>query len=116
MRRGAGALARHVGPQAAAFVEIVFGLRDPDAIANMMRDAGFSEVEVHAKPKPLRLPLPADFFLQYVYSTPLIEPVSKVSAEQRTALEEDVCGRRQALVSDGALPLKVGMTTATARK
>ena len=112
----AEALARHVGPQAAAFADVVFGLHDPDAIANMMRDAGFREVKVQAEPKPLRLPLPADFFWQYVYSTPLIEPVSKVSAEQRTALEEDVCGRWQALVKDGALPVEVGMTTATARK
>jgi hypothetical protein len=80
------------------------------------RDAGFSEVKVHAEPKPLRLPLPADFFWQYVYSTPLVEPVSKASAEQRTALEEEVCGRWQTLVKDGGLPVEVGMTTATARK
>lgn len=110
------ALARHVGPQAAGFADVVFGLHDTDAIANMMRDAGFSEVKVQAKPKPLRLPPPADFFWQYIYSTPLIEPVSKVSAEQRTALEEEVCGRWQALVRDGALPVEVGTTTAAARK
>ena len=112
----AEALARHVAPQAAAFADVVFGLHDPDAIAKMMRDAGFSDVKVHAKPKPLRLPLPADFFRQYVHSTPLIEPVSKVDPGRRSALEEEVCGRWQALVKDGALPVEVGMTTATARK
>ena len=110
------ALARHVSHQAAAFADVVFGLHDPDTIANMMRDAGFSEVRVQAKPKPLRLPPPADFLWQYIYSTPLIEPVSKVSAERRTALEEEVCSRWLALVSGDALPVEVGMTTAAARK
>ena len=109
------ALARHVGPQAAAFGDVVFSLHDTDAIANLFRDAGFSEVNVQSEPKPLRLPLPADFFWQYIHSTPLVEPVSKVSAEQRSALEEEVCGRWQALVRDGALPVEVGMTTAVAR-
>ena len=109
------ALARHVAPQAAAFADVVFSLYDVDAIAKLVRDAGFSDVKVQARPKPLRLPLPADFFRQYVHSTPLIEPVSKVSAEQRAALEEEVCGRWQALVREGALPVEVGMTTAAAR-
>ena len=66
MRHGAKALARHVGPQA----------------------AGFNDIDVNAKPEPLRLPLPADFFWQYIHSTSLAEPVSKASADQRTALEE----------------------------
>lgn len=112
----AEALAKHVGPQAAAFADVVFGLHDPDAIAKLLTDAGFSKVEVHAKPKPLRFPPPADFFWQYIYSTPLIEPVSKVSAEQRTALEQDACSRWLSLVRDGSLPLDVGMTTGVARK
>jgi len=110
------ALARHVSPQAAAFGDVVFGLHDTNAIAKLLRDAGFREVDVQARPKPLRLPLPADFLWQYVYSTPIAEPVSKIDAERRTALEQEVCSRWQPLVSDGALPLEVGMTTAAARK
>lgn len=86
-------------------------------MSNHFDKPGFSEVQRHAEPKPLRLPLPlpADFFRQDVYSTPLIEAVSKVDPERRSALEEDVCGRWQAPVKDGALPVEVGMTTATAR-
>jgi len=42
--------------------------------------------------------------------------VSKVGAEQRAALEREVCSRWQTLVVDGGLPTQVGMTTAAARK
>jgi ubiquinone/menaquinone biosynthesis C-methylase UbiE len=110
------ALARYIGPQAAAFGDIVFSLHDADDMTKLMRDAGFREVDVQAKPKPLRLPAPADFLWQYVYSTPLVEPVSKAGAQQRAAFEQEVCSRWQTLVTDGGLPVEVGMTTAAARK
>lgn len=110
------ALARHISPQAAAFGDVVFSLHDVADMTKLMRDAGFHEIDVQAKPKSLRLPAPADFLWQYVYSTPLVEPVSQASAEQRAALEQEVCSRWQNLVTDGGLPLEIDMTTAAARK
>jgi len=110
------ALERHIGPQAAAFCDVVFSLHDAADMTNLMRDAGFREVDVQVRPKPLRLPAPADFLWQYLYSTPLAEPVSKAGAERRTALEREVCSLWQTLVVDGGLPTEVGMTTAAARK
>jgi len=110
------ALARHIGPQAAAFVDLVFSLHDVDDMTKLLRDAGFREVDVRARPKRLRLPAPADFLWQYVYSTPLVEPVSKARAEKCKAFEQDVCSQWQTLVTDGGLFLDVGMTTAAARK
>lgn len=110
------ALARHIGPPAAAFGDLVFSLHDVDDMTKLLRDAGFRGVDVQTRSKPLRLPAPADFLWQYVHSTPLVEPVSKAGAERRTAFEQDVCSQWQALVSDGGLPLDVGITTAAARK
>ncbi|MCG6877223.1 MAG: class I SAM-dependent methyltransferase [Betaproteobacteria bacterium] len=110
------ALARHIGPQAAAFGDLVFSLHDVADMTKLLRDAGFREVDVQARPKPLRLPAPVDFLWQYLYSTPLAEPVSKASAERRMALEREVCSRWQPLVTDSGLPLQVGMTTVAARK
>lgn len=110
------ALARHISPQAAAFGDVVFSLHETADMRKLMGDAGFHEVDVEAKPKPLRLPPPADFLWQYVHSTPLVEPVSKADAQQRAALEREVCSRWQTLVADGGLPLEIGMTTAAARK
>jgi SAM-dependent methyltransferase len=110
------ALARHFGPQPAAFADRVFSMHDVDEIKELMRSAGFRDVSVEAKPKPLRLPAPADFLWQYIYSTPLAEAATKAGEAKRAALEHDVCGQWQELVADGFLLLQVGMTTATALK
>ena len=110
------ALTKHIAPQAGTFVDIVFSLHDVAELTKAMRDAAFGEIDVQTGPKSLRLPAPADFLWQYLYSTPLAEPVSKAGAEQRVALEQEVCSRWQSYVSDGGLPLTVGMTTAAARK
>jgi len=109
------AMARHIGPQAAAFGDLVFSLHDVAEVTKLLRDAGFHEVAVQTRPKPLRLPAPADFLWQYVYSTPLAEPVSRARAEQRKAFEQEVCSQWQTLVTDGGLPLNVGVTTGAAR-
>jgi len=110
------ALARHISPQAAAFGDLVFSLHEVDDMTKLLRDAGFREFDVRARPKLLRLPAPADFLWQYVHSTPLVDPVFKARAEQRKAFEQDVCSQWQTLVTDGGLPLDVGVTTAAARK
>jgi len=110
------ALVKHIGPQAAAFGDMVFSLHDTDEITRYLRNAGFREISLQAKPKTLRLPAPADFLWQYIYSTPLVEPVSQASVEQRAAFEQEVCSRWQELVTDSGLQMEVGITTATARK
>jgi ubiquinone/menaquinone biosynthesis C-methylase UbiE len=110
------ALARHIAPQAAAFGDIVFSLHDTGELTGLLRDAGFREVNVQAKPKSLKLPASPEFLWQYIYSTPLVEPVSQAGAEQRAALEHEVCSQWQELENDGGLPMEVGITTATARK
>ena len=110
------ALAQHISPQAGAFADVVFSLHDAADIAKLVRDAGFREVDVRTKAKTLRLSAPTDFLWQYLYSTPLAEPVSKASAEQRMALEQEVCSKWQSFVTDGGLQMEVNMTTAAARK
>lgn len=110
------ALARHLGPQPAAFADRVFSMHDVDELKELLRSAGFRDVCVEAKPKLLRLPAPADFLWQYIYSTPLAEAATKSGDAKRSALEHDVCVQWQELVVDGLLPIQVGMTTATALK
>ena len=110
------ALARHLSPEAASFGDLVFSMHDVDELQELMRSAGFRNVDVEAKPKTLRLPAPADFLWQYIHSTPLAEPASQAGEAKRAALEREVCERWQAFVVDGSLSLRVGITTATALK
>lgn len=111
----ADALARHVGPQAAGFVHVVFSLHDADDIRALMTEAGFQDVRVEAATATLPLPAPADFMWQYIHSTPLVSVIGQVSDEQRAALERDVTAAWRAAEVDGGLSLAVRVTTVTAR-
>ncbi|MDZ5698734.1 class I SAM-dependent methyltransferase [Chelativorans sp. M5D2P16] len=110
------ALASHIDPNAAFFADLVFSMHDAEELAELMRDAGFREIDVRARPKTLRLPAPADFLWQYIHSTPLAEAVAQAGQAKRDALERDVCAQWQQFVVDGTMSFRVGMTTATARK
>jgi len=110
------ALARHLGPQAASFGDLVFSMHDVDELSELMRSAGFREVDVQAHSKTLRLPAPSDFLWQYINSTPIAEAAAQAGEAKRQALERDVCAQWQEFVLDGAMQMQVGMTTATAQK
>src|ERR671916_2924871 len=109
------ALARHIGPEAAGFVRLVFSLHDPDELRNLISGAGFHDVAVWRDTKTLRLPAPEEFLWQYVQSTPLANAVAQVDDESRAALEHDVVAKWQAFVEDGTMTLQVGIVVATAR-
>ena len=108
------ALARHLGPDAASFGDLVFSLYDADELTELMRSAGFRDVEVQAKTKTLRVPAPADFLWQYINSTPIAQAAAQAVDAKRDALEHDVCKSWQDFVADGGMLLEVGMTTVTA--
>jgi ubiquinone/menaquinone biosynthesis C-methylase UbiE len=110
------ALARHLSPQAASFVDLVFSMHDVDELTQLMRSAGFREVNVQAKTKALRLPAPKDFLWQYIHSTPLAEAAAKADTGKLDALESDVCTQWQEFTADGSLSGQVGMTTGSAVK
>lgn len=112
----ADALARHLAPDAASFVDLVFSMHDVDEVGELIRCAGFQDVVVEAKPKTLRLPAPAEFLWQYVHSTPLAQAAAQAGEAKRAALERDVCEQWRELMVDGVLTLQVGITTATALK
>ena len=110
------ALARHLSPEAASFVDLVFSMHDVDELTELMRSAGFREVDVQAKPKDLRLPAPKDFLWQYIHSTPLAEAAARADTSKLDALEREVCTQWQEFAADGSLSGQVGMTTGSARK
>jgi ubiquinone/menaquinone biosynthesis C-methylase UbiE len=110
------ALARHVGAEAAGFVNHVFSLHDTAEIQNLISGAGFHDVSVQSDTKPLRLPAPEEFLWQYVHSTPLGGAVAQVDDERRASLERDIVAKWQEFVKDGALVFQVRIVIATARK
>ncbi|MGB7291443.1 MAG: methyltransferase domain-containing protein [Thermodesulfobacteriota bacterium] len=112
----AEALARHIGAEAAGFVNHVFSLHETAEIQNLINGAGFRDVSVQSNTKPLRLPAPEEFLWQYVHSTPLAGAVAQVDDESRAALERDLVSNWQEFVKDRGLMLQVRVVVATARK
>ncbi|MGH7541616.1 MAG: methyltransferase domain-containing protein [Gemmatimonadota bacterium] len=109
-------LARHVGPECASFVHLVFSLHDADELRALASDAGFDDVDVRSTPKDLHLPPPGDFLWQYVRSTPLAAAVAEIDEERRAALERDFTARCRDSLESGPLTGSVGMTTLIAMK
>jgi ubiquinone/menaquinone biosynthesis C-methylase UbiE len=110
------ALGRHIGAEAAGFVNHVFSLHDRAELQSLMNRAGFRDVSVEADVKSLRLPAPKEFFWQYVHSTPLAGVVGQVSEERRRILERDVVAQWQEFVKNRGLMLQVRILLATAWK
>lgn len=110
------ALERHIGAEAAGFVNHVFSLHDTAEIQNLLSGADFRNVSVQADTKSLPLPAPEEFLWQYIHSTPLAGPVAQVDNDRRTLLEREVVEKWQEFVKDHALVLQVRNVVATAWK
>ena len=107
----ADALAKHIGPEAAHFVHLVFSTHEPDELRQLATSAGFSKVNVRRAMKSLALPPAVDFLWQYIHSTPLAGIVTQATAQQRLALQEEIGRRWQLFRSGVGLAMEVGMTT-----
>jgi ubiquinone/menaquinone biosynthesis C-methylase UbiE len=105
------ALARHIGPECAGFVNLVFSLHDSDELRGLMTDAGFEHVDIDKSRRRLELPDPEDFMWQYIHSTPMAGMVANATEEQHAGLTEDVRERWQKFVENGTLSVYVDMTT-----
>jgi SAM-dependent methyltransferase len=109
------ALARHVGAEAAGFVDRVFSLHDTAEIQDLLGGAGFPEVSVQSAMKSLSVPAPQEFLWQYLLSTPLAGTVAQVEDDRRGLLEREVVAKWQEFVEDRALVLQVRNVVAIAR-
>ena len=107
-------LADQLGDHVAAFVDAVFSLDDPDRLCDLMTAAGLEQVDATRRTIPLALDPPADFFWQYVLSTPLAEHVAGLAPDRRAALEHTIVDRWRPFVVDGDLRFEVGILLGTA--
>jgi ubiquinone/menaquinone biosynthesis C-methylase UbiE len=112
----ADTLGEHIGREASMFVHAVFSVHDPDQLGSMVEGAGFDDVVVETGSVPLRVPPPADFFWQYVHSTPLAGIARETDEETRAALERDVVERCQPFLDGDTLVMEPRLLLATARR
>ena len=110
-----GVLAERVGPEPSGFINTVFTLHDATEMRDLLDAAGFSAIETETRKVSLRLLLPADFFWQYLTSTPLAAMAGKMDEETRAGLARAVVERVEPLMDGGVLVTEPGMLLATAR-
>jgi len=108
-------LASQLSPDVAKFVGMVFSLHEHDAVAELIRAAGFPTVEVQSETRSLRLPDLESFLWQYAHSTPLAGAVAGLDETRRAALAESVLSAWQQIVSVACPVLELGVTTAVAQ-
>jgi ubiquinone/menaquinone biosynthesis C-methylase UbiE len=112
----ADVLADHIGPEASRFVQAVFSVHDSEQLGSMLEAAAFDHIAVEVGPVPLRVPPPADFFWQYVHSTPLASIAIETDDDTRAALERDVVERCQPFLDGDALVMEPRLLLVTARR
>jgi ubiquinone/menaquinone biosynthesis C-methylase UbiE len=110
----ADAMARHLGSEAAGFVRTVFALHETAELEALLADAGFRQPATSADTHDLRLPGPAEFLRQYVWSTPLAGIVNDASEESRAALETEVVMAWQRFGDGAGMRYRQRVVTATA--
>lgn len=111
----AEALQRNVSPDAARFVGGVFSLGEPNHVEELLKEAGFGEIDVRTPTRTLLLPPPADFLWQYIHSTPLGPVVDAADEGARQGLEHDVVTGWQEFVEHGALTLRLPVIVVAAQ-
>jgi SAM-dependent methyltransferase len=109
------ALRRQLGPEAAGFLTVVFGLHGAGEMCRLLDAAGFGQVQARSDRMSLRLPAAEDFLWQYVYSTPLAAAAADLDDARRAALQEEFVTESNPFAMDGGLVLELRVTSATAR-
>jgi ubiquinone/menaquinone biosynthesis C-methylase UbiE len=109
------ALVDHISGDLSGFVGAVFSMHDPDAVAALLRDAGFREVSATMATATFRLPAPAEFLWMYVNLTPMAAVFDQAPDEAKHAFERQFVQRVQPHVVDGATVVEQPMVIATAR-
>lgn len=110
------AIARHLDPDTAAFVQLVFSLGDAAELERLLDGAGFHDVGVDARIKTFHLPAAADFLWQYIQATPLAPAIMSADEDRRAALERDVVEGWQPWTGEGGMTYQQEMLVASGRR
>jgi hypothetical protein len=106
------AIVKHIHPDLGAFVSAVFAVHDPEALARLLRFAGFNDVSAREYMARFSLPGPAEFLWNYINLTPMGPMVAKAPEDAKAALERDVVEVWRPHVADGRVPVDQPMALA----
>lgn len=109
-------LENHISTEAAGAAGQVFSLNDTEELRQLLKRAGFKNIDVTTREKTFNLPSPKEFFWQYIHSTPLVNVVSKASEEQQVTLEGEIVQKWQKFEQDNGMTYRQQVLIATGDK
>ena len=112
----ADSIARHIGQDGAAFVDLVFSMHNAGELRDLFESSGFRNIEIEATRKRLTVPSPREFLWQYIHSTPLAQTAMHADERVRGELERAVCSKWADFVVGDNVQFDVGMTTVSAAR
>lgn len=110
------ALEKHIGTEAAMMLKKIFSLYDSEEIKNLMIRSGFHDIKVTQEKRQMSLPIPKEFFWQYLNSTPISMIVSQADEKNQNNLKEEVVNKWQQFVNNGGMRYEQQITVVTAKK
>lgn len=110
------AIVDHINPELGGFVRAVFSMHEPGAVAALLRDAGFDDVDAKVSVATFQLAAPAEFLWQYINLTPMGPFVAQAPEAAQTAMEQQVVESWAPYVVNGRTPLDQPMVIATGKK
>ncbi len=104
----AEALARHLGPAAAAAARSPFSLSDITELRQLLHAAGLPNVEIHYRERNLQFPSPGEFIRRYGRSSPLAAFLGDADATTLEAVVPDVTGALASYHTEHGLSFPIG--------
>ena len=109
------AIVEHIDPDLGRFVSAVFSMHDPEDVAVLLRQAGFTNVVSKVLTTTLRLPAPAEFLWQYIGLTPMATRIEAAPDNVKSALESQFVDEARQHVTDGVTVVELPIVVASAR-
>jgi SAM-dependent methyltransferase len=109
------AIVEHIDPALGGFVNAIFSLSDPDALAALLRAGGLDDVTASTYTAKFRLAPPEEFVWQYINLTPMQPIVARAPRAATEAMERQFVEQVQPYVVDGTTIVDQPMVIATGR-
>jgi len=106
------AIADNLDPGLGAFVSAVFSMPDPSVLAELLQEAGFSDVSGKEYSATFHLPGPVEFLWNYINLTPMGALVGGAPEDAKAAMERQVVQGWAHGLENGRLALEQPMALA----
>ena len=109
------AIVEQISADLGGFVSSVFSMHDPEAVAELLPEAGLHDVSASDSTTTFRLPAPAEFLWPYINLTPMGALIGQAPDNAKEAMKKQFVDGAQPHVVDRMTMVEQPMVIATGR-